>query len=387
MSFEHLKFARQWELSGETIYQLGQCRGLIESLSVTPLMPKDKDDFKQVSLIKGAQATTAIEGNTLTEDEIKKIHAGEHLAPSKAYQEQEVDNIIKAMNKIKDDVLNQSPPELITPDLLKRYHSFVGKDLPAPFNAIPGKFAQSQRVVAGYRCPPPSVKENQVEGLVTQLCDWLQTEFGFASGKQSFRDGIVQAIVTHIYIEWIHPFDDGNGRAGRLVEFYLLLRAGVPDICAHILSNHYNDTRPEYYAHIRKCQNECELTAFIAYAVSGFLDGLIAVWNTVSVGLLERAWRGYVYDKFAEIRWSRPTFKRRRRLLLDMTLYKSYDIASIQLASPKIAREYATVNISTVKRDIRSLIEKGLLAENPKSGKVSANIDILIAQYPERLEK
>ena len=74
-------------------------------------------------------------------------------------------------------------------------------------------------------------------------------------------------------------------------------------------------------------------------------------------------------------------------MLLDMPLFESYDIESIQLASPKIAREYAKVNISTMKRDIRSLIDAELLVENSESRKISANIGILIEQYPERPQK
>ena len=387
MPFEHLRFTRHWEIPAETIYKLGQCRALTDSLTTVPLRPEVKSELKQVSLVKGARATTAIEGNTLTEDEIKKILEGQHLAESKAYQEKEVDNILRAMNQIMDNLLAQPTPAIITPELLKQYHGLVGKGLSEPFNATPGEFAQSQRVVGGYRCPQPGRGKNQVEGLVKRLCDWLQKEFGFASGKQSFREGIIQAIVTHVYIEWIHPFDDGNGRTGRLVEFYLLLRAGVPDICAHILSNHYNDTRPEYYAHIQNCQNERALTSFITYAVTGFLDGLNDVWNSVAVEWLERAWQGYVYDIFAGIKWSRPVFTRRRRLLLDMPLSKRYDIDSIQLVSPRIAREYATVNISTVKRDIREMIKVGLLIEDPKTKEVSANIGVLKGQYPESLQK
>ncbi|SMN02216.1 hypothetical protein SPONN_617 [uncultured Candidatus Thioglobus sp.] len=376
MPFEHLKFTRHWELSEATAYQLGQCQGLVDALSRVPLGPKTKQELKYVALAKGAQASTAIEGNTLTDEEIQKVLHGKPLAPSKNYQAQEVGNIIKAMNEIANDM--QPSPALITPKLLRRYHYLVGKNLSEPFNATAGNFAQSQRIVADYRCPPPGRGKNQVEGLVKRLCQWLRQEFRFESGKQSFSDGIVQAIVTHVYIEWIHPFDDGNGRTGRLVEFYLLLRAGVPDICAHILSNHYNTTRPEYYAHIRQCQNEGQLTSFIAYAVTGFLDGLNEVWDAIADELLKRAWRGYVYDKFAEIKWSKPTFKRRRRLLLDMALFQQYDIDSIQLASAKIAREYAKVNISTLKRDISSLIEAGLLVEDREAKTMSANIGILV---------
>ncbi|CAJ2376448.1 MAG: Fic family protein [Gammaproteobacteria bacterium] len=386
MPFEHLRFTRHWDLLPDTTEKLGQCRGLIDALAQVPLRPEIQQELMQVSLVKGAQASTAIEGNTLTEAEVKKVLEGGHLSESKAYQEREVDNILRAMGKIAHEALTRTKPEIITPQLLLRYHEMAGKNLSAPFNAVPGQFAQSQRVVAGYRCPPPGRKKNQVEGLVKQLCQWLQTEFHFTTGKQTFRDGIIQSIVTHIYIEWIHPFDDGNGRTGRLVEFYLLMRAGVPAICAHILSNHYNQTRPEYYAHIRECQQSRDLTAFIAYAVTGFLDGLREIWETVSGELRDRAWRGYVYDKFAEIKWSRPTFKRRRRLLLDMSLDKRYDYDAIQSASPEVARAYAGVNISTLKRDIRVLLDEELLAPHP-SGKFSANVEVLLAEYPGKLRR
>ncbi|NJN71060.1 MAG: hypothetical protein HC801_12855, partial [Nitrospira sp.] len=83
--------------------------------------------------------------------------------------------------------------------------------------------------------------------LFDRFCEWLKKEFCFDSGSQSFEDAVIQAIVTHVYLEWIHPFGDGNGRTGRLLEFYILLRAGNPDISSHILSNFYNETRAEYY--------------------------------------------------------------------------------------------------------------------------------------------
>ena len=385
MSFEHLMFKRHWRLSETTSYQLGQCHTLVDCIADVPLSPEVKTNLGHVSLRKGVQATTAIEGNTLTDIEIEKIMAGEHLAKSKAYQEQEVKNILNAMNEIGNKILDREFFEVITPEFLQGYHLLVGNDLPAPFNAVPGKFAQSQRVVGGYRCPPPGRKPDQVEGLVKQLCEWLQKEFKFASGKQSFMEGIVQAIVTHVYIEWIHPFDDGNGRTGRLVEFYLLLRAGVPDICAHILSNHYNNTRPQYYAHIQKCQNERDLTSFIDYAVSGFFDGLNEVWGEVAAELFEKAWRGYVYDTFSKIKWSRPVFKRRRQLLLEIPLFKSYDIEDIPYISPKISREYAKVSQATVQRDVESLIGAKLLVVDSDTKKISANTDILIDQYPEKV--
>ena len=379
MPFEHLAFARHWRLSEATACNLGQCQALVDTLTLVPLSPEVKERLGWVLLRKGVQSTTAIEGNTLTEEEIEKVMQGGHLSESKAYQEQEVKNIIDAMNEILGQI--QHLPEIVTPDLLRQYHHLVGKNLSAPFNAVPGRFAQSQRIVGGYRCPPQGPGRDQVEGLVTQLCEWLQQEFKYASGKQSFMNGIVKAIVTHVYIEWIHPFDDGNGRTGRLIEFYLLLRAGVPDICAHTLSNHYNDTRPEYYKHLSRCRDKKDLTSFIDYAVAGFLDGLKEVWGKIASELFEKAWRGHVYDKFAEIKLSRAVFKRRRRLLLEIPLFKSYGIEEIQYASPKIAREYDGVSPTMVHRDIKYMKDAKLLVVDPESGKISANTDILIDKY------
>jgi len=384
MPFEHLNFTRKWELSSETTYKLGQCQALVDILSVMPLPISIKKELKQVAFVKGAQATTAIEGNTLTEEEIKRIFENEHLSESKAYQEQEVRNVLDAMSQIAQDTVSQQQRKPVTPELLQYFHEMIGKGLAdVIFKAAPGQFAQSQRVVADYRCPPPGRRENQVEWMTKKLCQWLQAEFNSTDKKQAFKNGIIKAIVTHVYIEWIHPFDDGNGRTGRLVEFYLLLCAGAPVVCAHLLSNHYNDTRSEYYGHIRSCQRSGDLTSFIAYAITGFFDGLHTIWKTtVAEHFFRIAWQDHVHYTLSHLKLSNPTFKRRKKLLLGMLPEKNYDLESIQRTSPEIARTYAKMNISTLKRDIQNLISHDLLTEDSQSKKLHMNIRYL---YPEKL--
>ncbi len=65
-------------------------------------------------------------------------------------------------------------------------------------------------------------------------------------------------------------------RTARLVEFYLLMRAGVPDISSLVLSNFYNLTRSEYYRQIDKATNQNDITDFLFYAIQGFRDGRCA---------------------------------------------------------------------------------------------------------------
>ena len=49
---------------------------------------------------------------------------------------------------------------------------------------------------------------------------------------------ILKAIFAHLYLVWIHPFGDGNGRTARLLEFHILTAASLPYPVTHLLSNY-----------------------------------------------------------------------------------------------------------------------------------------------------
>ncbi|HQG32611.1 MAG TPA: Fic family protein, partial [Deltaproteobacteria bacterium] len=288
----HIIFEDNWTLEKDVIFMLGQCEAIISTISEIPLPPKERQWLLLVSLRKGAQATTAIEGNTLTEEEIARIDEGESLPPSREYLEIEVKNIIEALNAIREDVILNDKSVVITPELIKSFHRYVGKNLGDHVQAIPGQFRQNNVVVGTYRPPEYS----SVNALVQRLCEWMRETFHYEEGNTNFIEQVVQAIVFHVYIAWIHPFGDGNGRTARLVEFYILLRAGLPDIASHILSNFYNDTREEYYRQLSLAGREGDLTKFIRYAVQGFRDGLAEALSIFQNSVLQTAWKNYIYD-------------------------------------------------------------------------------------------
>lgn len=129
--YPHLLFRKHWELDKEVLFELGQCNAIITAIGEMPLRPNHYRELMTVALIKGAQATTAIEGNTLSESEVERVAAGDRLPPSKEYQEIEVRNIIEAMNSILQEVVHEDRSQLIDSGLLKRLHKMVGKDLGA----------------------------------------------------------------------------------------------------------------------------------------------------------------------------------------------------------------------------------------------------------------
>ena len=77
--YPHLQFQKHWELSPEVLFELGQCNAIVTAIAEMPLRPSHYRELRQVALVKGAQATTAIEGNTLSEAEVERVAEGEKL--------------------------------------------------------------------------------------------------------------------------------------------------------------------------------------------------------------------------------------------------------------------------------------------------------------------
>lgn len=378
--YPHILFKKQWNLSEKSLHYLGQCEAYVQAINNTPILPHHYQQLMNVALLKGAQATTAIEGNTLSDDEVKKIMNKEKLPPSKEYQEIEVKNILEAFNLLLHEILKDKTEHFISVALLQRFHKMVGKNLGEHFNAIPGQLRKNDVVVGRYRCPD----YRDVPLLLEKMCRWLRTEFKYGETEQSFSDVVIQAIVSHIYIEWIHPFGDGNGRTGRLVEFYILLRGGNPDIASHILSNYYNLTRTAYYHQIEKATQEQDLSGFIEYALLGFRDGLVQTLEIIQKSQFENTWKSLIYGKFDEIRatLSEEVFKRQRTLALEMPLGMFVSLPDIPNTSIPLAKLYSHLSEKTLQRDLEKLMALDLIVK--RENKYIANADALHSMIAKR---
>lgn len=370
--YPQLSFRSDWDLSRNTLIMLGQCEAYIKAMNNTPIMPAFYEELMTMALRKGAQATTAIEGNTLSDEEISQLQRGEKLPPSKEYQQIEVKNILEAFNNLLQETVYEKKEQLISKDLLLRFHRMVGQGLGEHFSAIPGQFRNSDVIVGPYRAPD----YRDVESLIDQYCNWLRDEFKYSRGDQHFSDVIVQAIVAHVYLEWIHPFGNGNGRTGRLVEFYILSRSGNPDISLHVLSNHYNNTRPEYYRQLEKAFNNRSLTAFIEYALTGYRDGLQLILEKIQSSQILITWQKYVYDTFGDIEIKqKESFKRRRSLGLEIPIDRKFSFEEIPELSIKLARLYSGISSKTLERDIDELLKNNIMLYS--EGKYYANVSAL----------
>lgn len=357
---------------------LGEAQSKCEYISGVPLQPAIQKHLHTLYLAKGVHATTAIEGNTLSEEEVQKRIEGKlSLSPSREYLGKEIDNVVEGCNMIMKQLIEGDSAGLDMEEV-KSFNAIVLKGLKTEKGVKPGVIRKYSVGVAGYRGAPPG----DCDFLLNRMCEWLNSK-EFMQKENLIAFGILRSIVAHIYIAWIHPFGDGNGRTARLVEFKLLLIHGIPSTAAHLLSNHYNQTRSEYYRQLDYASKSGgDLLPFINYAIQGFVDGLKAQIEVMRGAQMRITWRDYIYDNFRNK--SGTTSERRRKLILDISdkMPESIDFKEIRHVSPRIAELYANKTNKTITRDITELIDMDLLKK--EEGKYKANMQKLLAFLPLR---
>lgn len=370
-------------LPHETWLLLGQAVAKCTHIATAPARPDFAARFYEVYLARGAQATTAIEGNSLTEKQVEAILRDKiRLPPSQQYLQQQIENVRAAFTFVGNSILEgQPPPYQIA--LLNTYNRLLLAALPLEAEVTPGDLRQHNVTVGRYLGAPPE----DCAFLLDTLCGWLNEPPPNSTLTMAYA--ILKALFAHLYIAWIHPYGDGNGRTARLVEFDLLLRAGVPDVSAHLLSNHYNLTRDEYYRHLDHSHrahpdNEGAVFAFIRYALQGFVDGMNAQIEELHAHQRDIHWRDFVHRQFD----NRATAAdgRRRHLILDLSQQDTADagvpIAALRRLTPRLAADYADKTDKTLRRDLTTLAKMHLLTITGKT--VRANLDQLTGFLPRR---
>lgn len=361
---------------------LGEARSKVEHLSLALLKPEVADEMLRVYLAKGAQATTAIEGNTLSEEEVADIVAGLAAPPSQSqeYLYREVENILSAFNRIKDHLIAGGSAEL-TPEKVMELNREVLDGLEQD-DVHPGDFRRQSVVVGRYRGAP----WEDCEDLVERLCEWLESsDFDPPDDEWRIPYALIKAAAAHLYIAWIHPFDDGNGRTARLIELQILLAAGVPMPATHLLSNHYNATRTDYYRRLEEAsESGGDVVPFLRYAAQGFVDGIRLQLERVWAQQYADRWEQYIYETFGG---RITTEAERRRLQLVLALSDEQDSVArrdIPRLSPELAVAYSGTQ-RMLSRDLNTL-EKLRLVEQTGRGLWRARREQILAFRPLRRE-
>ena len=361
---------------------LGEARSKCDHLAGVPLNPDVARKLHQIFLAKGVHATAAIEGNTLTELQVLARVEGKAstVPPSQKYLATEIDNVIAVANDIAG-LVERGGDTRITPEQIQSYNREILKNLEHEDHVVPGEYRKTNVGVMDYAAPA----WQDCAFLVDTLCDWLNSPaFNSEDSDELIVKGIIKAIVAHLYIAWIHPFGDGNGRTARAMEVRFLMEAGVPSSAGHLLSNHYNQTRSEYYRRLQEAsKNGGDPTNFIAYAVHGMTDQLRTQLVAVRAHQWNAAWQNYIYERFG----TDKTLADKRQISLLLALSESDDPVPtnrLRRLTPELAEMYAKKTAKTLTRDINHLVEMELAVRDEKG--VRARREIILAFLPRMIK-
>lgn len=209
--------------------------------------------LRKENRIKTITGTLAIEGSTLTEDQVSAVLDGKPVLAS-VRELAEVQGAIAAYDK-----LNELNP-LKLDDLLEAHRLMMGEVLNHA-----GEFRKKQvGIYKGKKVVHVAPPAQQISALMADLFAWV---------NQSDAHPLITSSVFHYEFEFIHPFIDGNGRMGRL--WQTLMLAGWKPLFADMpLESVIKTHQQEYYQALGTSDSAANSTAFITFMLKAILQTL-----------------------------------------------------------------------------------------------------------------
>jgi Fic family protein len=229
-------------------------RYLAELKGVSGAIPNQAILINALAL-EEAKDSSEIENIITTHDEMYKASLDAGLVSSKSTKE--VQNYAQALkagfDQVKQDQLLTSKHILTIQEILE------GND--AGFRKLPGTGLKNLTTGATIYVPP------QDQQTIMQLMQNLEVYIN--DDTYSDIDPLIKMAVIHYQFESIHPFYDGNGRTGRIINILYLVLQGLLDIPILYLSRYISETKPDYYRLLQSVRDTNNWEEWILYMLKG----------------------------------------------------------------------------------------------------------------------
>ncbi len=202
-----------------------------------------------------------------------------------------------------------------------------------------------------FQAPPAESLKQEMDGFLT----WFN--------RETKIDAVLKAAIAHFWFIIIHPFDNGNGRIARALSDLLLACSENSAQRFYSLSSQILVEKKVYYQILQKVQySSGDITEWLMW----FLNCLDRALKSTGETLNKVLHKANFWDKHAE-----TNLNSRQRLMLN----KLFDGFDGKLKTSKWAK-IAKCSADTALRDIKDLIEKGILKQEESGGR-STNYELI----------
>ncbi len=328
---------------GHLSEMVGKSHGLWQGLAAT-----QREDSIIELLVQEALKTSAIESEMISKpDLISSIRRNlGYPTPSIVIKDQAAQGIADLMV-----MSRKSFADSLTETMLFDWHRMLmrgnlrinigqWRSHAEPMQVVSGAIGREQ---VHFEAPPSA----QVPGEMKAFLAWFNASA--ADGSSPINNPIIRSAIAHLYFESIHPFEDGNGRIGRVIaEKALSQHFGRPVLMS--LSTVIEADRKAYYSALQAAQSKSEVNDWIAYFGSVILAAQRDFGQTLAFSLK----KAHFFAKNRSLMNERQQKVIARMLEHGENGFEGGMSARKYMAITKVSKPTAT-------RDLQDLLEKNLL--------------------------
>lgn len=244
----------QWETRA-VLKQAAQAhRYLAELKGVAATIPNEEILINTLTL-QEARHSSGIENIITTQDDLyRAVVADEaHIDP----QTKEVQNYATALRasfrNVRQSHLLRLNDILLIQETLEKNRAGLRK--------LPGTALKNQATGEVVYEPPQAAPE--IERLMENLVAYINDD------SLCDADPLVKMAIIHHQFESIHPFFDGNGRTGRIINMLYLVSQGLLDLPVLYLSRHLIQTKARYYRELQAVRDSGDWEPWLIYMLEG----------------------------------------------------------------------------------------------------------------------
>lgn len=265
-------------------------RKLAELKGVAQTIPNERILINSLTL-QEAKDSSAVENIVTTQDDLYR--AG--LDTSYQFINAATKEVLFYREAINEGFRMVRNKDILTLNDIKRVQEILEQNS-AGFRTTPGTQLKRENDGAIVYTPPQDGQE--IIGFMANLEQFIN------DGEMSQLDPLIKMAIIHHQFESIHPFYDGNGRTGRIINILYLVITGLLDLPILYLSRYITRNKGEYYHLIqairdKNTDNAAEWVAWILFLLKGVEttaeDTILLVKN---IGSLMAEYKGIIRPDF-----------------------------------------------------------------------------------------